>query len=117
MGPTSRELLPQKRQVVTRRPRIPPEEELFVPPLLGGCCPPPPLPPGRLVLAIGYAFLTWLATTVALPPWLTSYNKPNVASAAVPAKQVVSIRLRLPWLQLVYLSARSSPVFRQAVVY
>src|SRR3982751_3446664 len=43
MGPTSRELLPQNEQVVTRRPRKPPPS------------PPPPAPPplpGRLLSAM-----------------------------------------------------------------
>src|SRR5438067_1381033 len=47
MGPTSRELLPQKLHVVTRRPRKPPGGGLPPP---GGCCPPPL--PVRLLLGI-----------------------------------------------------------------
>src|SRR4051812_40056731 len=39
IGPTSRELFPQKEQVVTRRPRKPPP-----PPPPGGKLPPPPPP-------------------------------------------------------------------------
>src|SRR3954462_678655 len=52
MGPTSRDLLPQTRRVVTRRPRNPPEPPggLLEPPD-GGWFPPPPLP-GRFELAI-----------------------------------------------------------------
>src|SRR5688572_27932264 len=55
MGPTSREDLPQKEQVVTRRPRNPPPPPpepppgwpglLGLPELPGGCWPPPLLPP------------------------------------------------------------------------
>src|SRR5688572_22248570 len=75
MGPTSRELLPQKEQVVMRRPRNPPpppppEDCWPEPPALGGCWPepepepplpvppppplvvPPPPLPVRLLLAI-----------------------------------------------------------------
>src|SRR4051812_5528685 len=46
MGPTSRELLPQKEQVVTLRPRNPPWG-LFVLPPGGLPLPPPPLPVRR----------------------------------------------------------------------
>ncbi len=49
MGPTSREDLPQKEQVVTRRPRNPPEG-LLEPGLFGGLLEPPL--PVRLELAI-----------------------------------------------------------------
>src|SRR3954469_15386145 len=55
MGPTSRELLPQKLQVVTRRPRNPPWG-LFVLPPGGLPLPPPPLPVRRS-LGIGCLFL------------------------------------------------------------
>src|SRR3954447_7293797 len=62
MGPTSRELLPQKEQVVTRRPRKPPPPPEPPPePPPGGFPPPPPAPPpplpGRLGLAIDLASL------------------------------------------------------------
>src|SRR5947207_8537381 len=45
MGPTSRLDLPQKEQVVTRRPRKPPGGWLPPPVLDGGFPPPPPPPP------------------------------------------------------------------------
>src|SRR5690242_3728159 len=45
MGPTSREDLPQKLQVVTRLPRKPPDDELPDPPCEPWLPPPPPPPP------------------------------------------------------------------------
>src|SRR4051794_10032242 len=45
MGPTSREDLPQKEQVVMRRPRKPPPGGTLDPPPVGGKPPPPPTVP------------------------------------------------------------------------
>src|SRR5687768_4079109 len=86
MGPTSRELLPQNEQVVTRRPRnppppppglLPPPEPPPPDPPPGGCCPPPPPPapepppplPVRLLLAIRDSpfVRTWAASARARP--------------------------------------------------
>src|SRR5437762_14367646 len=54
MGPTSREDLPQKEQVVTRRPRNPPPCGGGLLVLLGGLPLPPPPLPVRRSLGIGW---------------------------------------------------------------
>src|SRR4051794_22271078 len=108
MGPTSRELLPQKEQVVTRRPRNPPPPPPEPPPEPppGGFPPPPPAPPpplpGRLGLAIDLASLfrrpaclpgsrcvtprTSRCGSRACPILLYCIGQPSVCNSALPRR-------------------------------
>ena len=121
MGPTSREDLPQKLQVVTRLPRLPPWELLdpwepeLEPPVPPGGFPPPLPPPVRLepgIARLPLNLLTTLAVSIISRPLLarnvsartqcTSYPRinPSAPSIAGPDKCLRIFRKILTLLSL-----------------